>query len=195
MPTNRISRSIVGGEMAAMARQSASSTGFRSARTRNFRARHFPWLRRALGQQGTAMVEMAFASVILLTMLFGVMEMCLALYTYHFISEAAREGTRYAIVRGSSCANPPMTPCPASPDDIQSYVETLGFPGIDPAAMTVSTTYSAYPAGGVCAPSASCNNPGNQVQVTVNYQYPLSIPFIPSSTLNMSSTSQMVISQ
>ncbi len=140
------------------------------------------------------MVEMALASVILLTMLFGLMEICTAVYTYHFISEAAREGTRFAIVRGYSCTG--FTPaCPASQSDVQNYVENLGYPGINPQNMTVSTAWSAYPAGGTCAPSASCNNPGNQVEVTVNYQYPLSIPFIPSSTLNMSSTSEMVISQ
>ncbi len=137
---------------------------------------------------------MAFASVVLLTMLFGIIEMGLALYTYHYLSEAAREGTRFAIVRGSACTGF-ATACPASEQDIQAYIESLGFPGIDPSAMTVATSYSAYPAGGTCFPNANCTNPGNMVQVTVNYQYPLSIPFIPSSILNMTSTSQMVISQ
>lgn len=144
-------------------------------------------------EQGSSLVEMALSLVILLTVLFGLIEMCLALYTYHFISEAAREGTRYAIVRGSSCQFP--SACPAAATDIQNYVESLGFPGINPSAMTVTTTWSPYPAGGTCTPSASCNNPGNSVQVQVQYKFPLSIPFIPARTLSMSSTSQMVISQ
>lgn len=142
---------------------------------------------------------MALVIAILLTMLFGLMEMCLALYTYHYVSEAAREGSRFAIVRGSSCsaANPTVTPCPAQSADVQNYVQNLNYPGINPQEMTVTTTWSPYPAGDgwTCAPSAACNNPGNQVQVTVNYVYPLAIPFLPATTLNMSSTSQMVISQ
>jgi Flp pilus assembly protein TadG len=159
--------------------------------------RNFPRRRctfHARGEQGAALVEMALAAAVLLTVLFGMMEISLALYTYHFVSEAAREGTRYAIVRGSSCTGFSAA-CPASPADIQSYVQNLGFPGIDPTAMTVDTVWSAYPAGGACTPLASCNNPGNMVNVTVNYQFPLAIPFIPASTLAMSSSSQMVISQ
>lgn len=148
---------------------------------------------RAAREQGSTVVEMALVSVILLTMLFGMMEVSLALYTYHFISEAAREATRYAIVRGSSCSFP--TACPATQQDIQTYVQGLGYPGIDPNLMTVNAVWSAYPAGGTCTPLASCNNPGNMVQVTVNYQYALVIPFIPTNSFNMSSTSQMVISQ
>lgn len=144
-------------------------------------------------EQGSSLVEMALVSIVLLTLVFGVFEMCLALYTYHFVSEAARDGTRYAIVRGSSCQFP--SACPAAASDIQSYVQNLGLPGINPAAMKVTTAWAPYPAGGTCTPSASCNNPGNQVQVTVQYQFPLSIPFIPTSTLTMSSTSQMIISQ
>lgn len=142
-------------------------------------------------EHGAAMVEMAISMVILVTLLFGVIEMCLALYSYHFVSEAAREGTRYAIVRGSACQFP--SACPATGSDIQSYVQNLGLPGINPSAMTVTTAWTSAGAG--CTPSASCNNPGNRVQVTVQYKFPLSIPFIPISTLTMSSTSAMIISQ
>ncbi len=150
--------------------------------------------RRRHNEEGSNLVEMALVMIILLTVLFGLMQISLALYTYHYVSEAAREGTRYAMVRGSSCSAFTAA-CPASSDDVQSYIYSLGFPGINPSAMAVTTAWSAYPAGGACLPSAGCNNPGNQVKVTVNYQYPLSIPFIPATTIGMSSTSQMVISQ
>ena len=124
---------------------------------------------------------------------FGLIEICLALYSYHFMAVAAREATRYAIVRGSSCTGF-ASACPAAASDIQSYVQGLGFPGINSANVTTTTTWSAYPAGATCMPSASCNNPGNQVTVTVQYQFPLSIPFVPPTTLTLSSTSAMVIS-
>jgi Flp pilus assembly protein TadG len=53
--------------------------------------------------EGSNVVKMAVVSPVLFAMLFGIVEISLALYTYNYVSDAAREGTRYAIVRGSSC--------------------------------------------------------------------------------------------
>lgn len=139
------------------------------------------------------MVEMALSLIILLTILFGLLEICLALYSYHFISDAAREGSRFAMVRGSACA-PPGYECNVTGPQVQTYVQDLSFPGINPSNMTVTTTWSAYPPGAVCA-TAACNDPGDLVTVQVNYNFPLSIPFIAPRTLAMTSTSSMVISQ
>ncbi len=149
---------------------------------------------RCAREQGSTIIEMSLTLLILLAIMFGLIEICLALYTYHFISDAAREGTRYAIVHGSACMNAGAS-CTVSTDDIQTYVEDIGFPGINPANMTVTTTYAPYPAGANCTPSAACNNPGNLATVTVSYNFPLSIPFVSSSVIAMSSTSSMVISQ
>lgn len=142
------------------------------------------------GEEGSALLELALTSAILFSMIFGIMEMGLALYAFHFISNAAREGTRWAMVRGNTC-----TGCVASVSDIQTHVKNLGFPGINPAYMTVNVTYTAYPAGTLCNPSATCNNPGNQVTVVVQYSFPLSVPFVPAESISMSSTSAMIISQ
>lgn len=149
---------------------------------------------RQRAEQGSALVETALSAVLLLTVIFGCFEISLAFYSYHFVSEAAREATRYAIVRGSSCSGF-SSACPASANDIQSFVRNLNFPGIDPNNLAVTTTWSPTSAGGSCAPSAACDNPGNQVQVTVTYSLPLRIPFVPSQLLNLTSTSEMVISQ
>jgi len=144
---------------------------------------------------GSALVEFALSATILLTLVFGVMAMCMALYTYHFVSEAAREGTRYAMVRGSSCAaysSGLTTSCGATADQIQTYVQTLNFPGMIPSNMIVATKWPTT--GSTCTPSTiPCNNPGNLVQVSVTYTFPLSIPFMSASALTMTSTSQMVI--
>jgi Flp pilus assembly protein TadG len=148
----------------------------------------------ARGEQGSALLEMALSAIVLFAIVFGLMEGCLMLYTYHFVSEAAREGTRFAIVRGSSCIDFPA-PCPANQSsDIQTYIQNLNLPGIRPAAMTVTTIWPTT--GTSCTPSVTpCNNPGNLVQVTVNYQFPLVVPFLRSTTVAMSSSSEMVISQ
>ena len=156
--------------------------------------------RRSHDEEGQSIVEMAMSLTILFSFIFGVWEVGLALYSYHFVSEAAREGTRYAIVRGSSagaanCTAPGPPTCIAQTADIQTYVKYLGFPGINPGRMTVTPSWSAYPTGASCTPSAACNNPGNLVTVKVQYNFPVIVPFVPNHTYSMSSQSAMVIAQ
>ncbi len=147
--------------------------------------------RRGPSESGSSVLEMALSLIILLTFVFGIFEVSEAVFAYHVISDAAREGTRYAIVRGSSCSV--ITPCPATGANIQTYLRGLALPGINPNLMTVAAAWPT--SGSACTPSASpCNNPGNLVQVTVTYNFSLSIPFVKARTITMSSTSQMVIS-
>jgi Flp pilus assembly protein TadG len=151
--------------------------------------------RRASDECGSAIMETAMSTVLFLTFLFGIFETGFALYTYYFISEAAREGARYAIVRGSSCTGF-ASACPAAGSDVQNYVQNLGFPGINPSKMTVSPSWSAYTSGSTCPGSPNpCNSPGNLVTVTVQYNFPLTLPFAPKLTYAMSSTSAMIIAQ
>jgi Flp pilus assembly protein TadG len=145
------------------------------------------------GERGSSSVEFALGASLLFMVVFGIIAMMFALYSYNVVSESAREGSRYAIVRGSACHF--ASACPASQADIQTYVKNLGFPAINPNQLTAATAWAAYPAGGTCTPNAGCNNPGNQVTVTVSYQFPVVIPFVPNRTLSMSSTAAMVISQ
>jgi Flp pilus assembly protein TadG len=165
----------------------------RFARQRACRLRRLA-ARSGCDERGSSMVEFALGASLLFMLVFGVIAMCLALYSYNVVSEAAREATRYAIVRGSACTSF-ATACPAASPDIQTYVKGLTYPGINPNNLTAVTAWSPYPAGATCQPLLSCNNPGNQVMVTVTYQFPLVIPFVPSRTLSMSSTAEMVISQ
>jgi Flp pilus assembly protein TadG len=133
---------------------------------------------------GSSIVEFAMASTILFMLIFGVMAICLALYSYNVVSEAAREATRYAIVRGSACTK--TLPCKATSGQIETYIQNLGFPGIPPTSLSVTAD--------CCWPNGD-KNPGSPVKVTVQYTFPLAIPFVPSRALTMSSTSQMLISQ
>ena len=140
---------------------------------------------------GASVVETALSAMILLVFIFGILETSMALYAYHFTSESAREATRYAMVRGSSCT---ITGCPIQAPDVQTYTRGLVYPGIDPSRILVTTTWPTT--GPACTPSSNpCNNPGNVVVVTVQYQFFWSIPFVPPALLNLSSSSAMVISQ
>jgi Flp pilus assembly protein TadG len=142
------------------------------------------------------MVEFAVASVILFTLVFGVIAICLALYSYNIVAEAAREATRYAIVRGSACSASTFSDCNIDQTGLQTYVQSLGFPGINSSSLTVTASATSPATGTTCTPTlVPCNKPGNLVTVTVTYPFLLSIPFVPQRTLNMSSTSAMYISQ
>ncbi|HEY4380500.1 MAG TPA: TadE/TadG family type IV pilus assembly protein [Acidobacteriaceae bacterium] len=153
------------------------------------------------GQEGSSLIETALASSVLLLLIFGIFQMSFALYSYHCICEVAREGSRYAIVRGStSCTNTPtLTDCNASAAAIQTFVKSLNYPGINSQSMTVVSGWArvngTLPATWSDCSPAVCNTPGNMVKVQVNYQLPLSIPFWRATTFTLTSTSQMVIAQ
>ena len=156
------------------------------------RMRHAGIVRR---DDGAAAVEMAVSMTALMMVVIGLMKICLAVYSYHYTSEAAREGVRWAIVRGSTCGTTYTTACPASTDDIAAYIKTLGYPALNPSNMTVTTSYAGFPTGVSCTPSSTCNNAGNMITITVQYAYPLSIPFMSSRTLTMTSTAAAIIAQ
>jgi Flp pilus assembly protein TadG len=162
--------------------------------------------------QGSNLVETALASMALFALLIGIFEFALGFYTYHYSSNAARQGSRYAIVRGSNCStNLPGAPasfhCNASEADIAAYVKGLSYPAIDAArnlTVTVSTCAGSLQADASgnptttwssCSEGTSNNDPGDQVQVTVTYAFPLAIPFWNQETVGISSTSSMVYSQ
>lgn len=138
-------------------------------------------------EDGGSVVEFALSSSVLFMSLFGIIAVCIALYSYVFVSEAAREASRYALVRGSACTG--FSDCGITSAQINTYVKNLSYPGINTANLAGSAAWS-----GSYSPS---NAPGNIVTVTVTYSYPMAIPFWPKSgsTIHMSSSSQMAISQ
>jgi Flp pilus assembly protein TadG len=144
-------------------------------------------MKRFRGEEGATLLEFAFSATILFLFLFGIFAFCMALYSYNFVSDAAREASRYAIVRGSSCTG--LSDCKITPAQIQTYIRNLGYPGIDTNNLTASAIWS-----GTNAPS---NAPGNAVTVTVTYNYSVNIPYWPQSgsVLQMTSASKMVISE
>jgi Flp pilus assembly protein TadG len=145
-------------------------------------------------EHGSELIEFAFVALILCCVLFGMLELTLGLYSLHFVAEAAQLATRFAQVRGSGCQG--LTACPAQTSDITTYVQGLPHPGINPNLITVNTVYSPYPAGSSCTPSATCNNPGNLVTVTVAYTFTLNaVPLLPTKSLNFTSTAAAVISE
>jgi Flp pilus assembly protein TadG len=136
------------------------------------------------GEEGSSLVEFAISIPVLLTFFFGLIQVCIGTYTRAAISECAREGTRYAMVHGSTCETATNASCTLTASAINSYVSGAPWPNIGGGQMTVNTT---YPDGN--------ESPGSRVQVTVTYAFPFRIPYIPASTLTLTSTSVMYIVQ
>jgi Flp pilus assembly protein TadG len=178
-------------------RQTMTNLGLRLAAMRQFAA--------AMGEEGNSVVEMALSCLILIPVLFGIIQLSIGLYCFHFSADAAREATRWAIVRGATCNGNFGTaycsptdgkPGGATSNDIAHYVKGLGYPFSGAVTTTTKwcTTTGATPATWTCS-TAWENGVGNQVQVTVSYAYPLVIPFVPKNTLNVSSVASMTIVQ
>ena len=136
-------------------------------------------------QRGASLPETAIVIAALLALLFGIVDMARAVYTYSEVAELAREGARWAIVRGSQCKV--IDNCNAGQSQIQTYLQGRS-PGLTTASSIQVT--AAWP-GATCSPK---NAPGCPVAITVTYPFSFMTGILPSARFNMSSTSQMVIS-
>jgi Flp pilus assembly protein TadG len=140
-------------------------------------------------KRGSSMPETVIVMGALLAMICGIIDFGRAIYTYGFVAQLARQGARWAIVRGSQCTL--LTDCSATSSQVQAYVQSLAYGFITPSAIVASAIWPS------CPPGSSLNAPGCTVLVTVNYPFKFVLPWTPTSlgTLNMTSTSEMVISQ
>jgi Flp pilus assembly protein TadG len=141
----------------------------------------------------------------------GIIDFCRAAYSYHFVSDAAREATRYAAVRGStctndgSCANDGNCTNYATRTCVPTYVESIAPPGIDTSSTgcggsgCLATSASWTPLANSPAVCNSTNNaPGCTVQVKVSYTFTFLFPlvyrtFSSTGTMTLSSSSEMII--
>lgn len=162
------------------------------------------------GQRGSALLEFALVSIVVLTVLFVIVDFSRMAFAYHCVSEVAREATRYAAVRGSSNSGgacPNGSPfvvtynCIAGQDDINSYVRSLVPSSIYINSSATSTQAGYFNVGPTwLTNNAGCpgaqKQPGCAVQVTVSYVFGFDLPILKNyTTIPISSTSQMDISQ
>ncbi|MGA2339557.1 MAG: TadE/TadG family type IV pilus assembly protein [Terracidiphilus sp.] len=158
------------------------------------------WRRIVQEDRGETLVEFSISAFVLFMAMLGILDFSRALYTYHFVSYAAQEGTRYAMVRGAdwtpSCASASSYGCQASAANITSYVRSLSPPGVVAGNIGVTPT---WPQLNVDGASTGCNtipkenSQGCLVKVQVTYSFHFMMPFIPQSALTMSATSEKVI--
>jgi Flp pilus assembly protein TadG len=153
-------------------------------------------------EDGSSIIEFTISVTVLLMLLFGILDLSRALYIDHFVSGAAREGARYAMVRGStfnnaSCSTPTTTSCTATQAAVTSYVQSLAPTGVSTANLTVQTTWpGTSPSGNNCVSAVTpSNGPGCVVKVVVTDAFGFAVPYFPAAGLNLSSTATVAISQ
>jgi Flp pilus assembly protein TadG len=164
---------------------------------------------RSVRQRGTTLVEFAFVIITFMTFLFGIIGFGHGLYAYHFVSNEAKEATRWAAVNGSTCnsdtscnGTAPMNNGPVTEANIQDYVTNHIPPGIDPAKVTtvacgvLNGTLPPVPAPKTAIPGApptcsesiptTCtatpNLPGCTVGVRISYSLTFILPLLPTKT-------------
>jgi Flp pilus assembly protein TadG len=148
-------------------------------------------------ETGAGLVEYCVVFFLFMTMVLGVADFGRALYADHFVSNAARDGARYAAVHGSTCnddsscsaATPDTGPANSGNNVIQDYVNQYVPQGIDKTQLTVTPGWPST--SGTCATTS--NAPGCIVVVQVQYTFKFDFPFVSKKTINFTSVSQNVI--
>ena len=122
------------------------------------------------------MVEFALVAPLLFLMLFGVLEGGWLLFHNHQVSNAAREGARFAVVNGS------MSGTLADNDAVRNAIEervSLSNPG----SLQV-----------VLDPDDPAMEPGSTLTVEVDYTHQTLVGFVfPNASMNLSSSSTMMV--
>lgn len=147
-------------------------------------------LHRLRSEDGATLIEFAISLSLMLTFLFVLLETCIAIYTYAMVSDCAREATRWAITRGSTCQTSNSASCTASTTQISAHATGMGFP--NPAGGTMNATTTFPDTTGNCATN---NAPGCRVQVSIAYTMPISMPFVPKNSISWTTSSEMYILQ
>jgi Flp pilus assembly protein TadG len=145
-------------------------------------------LTKLAGESGSNLVEYAILFIAFMMLMFGITGFGHALYAYTFVSNVARDASRWAAVNGSTCGSDNscngvgiMNNGPAVAGDVTTYVTNRTPLGIDPAQVTVTTTW------------IPDNKPGSSVQVQVQYNFTFIFPLIRTSALPLTSTSETVV--
>jgi Flp pilus assembly protein TadG len=147
-------------------------TNQRSSEGRSVRAiptdKYSSWLREANKEDGALMVETALSLLVIVPVVLWLFELCMLVYTYSVLGDAARQGVRYAIVRGTdstNCSGPSSGCLDSAGSNVSNIVKNAAaysFHNISN--MSVQVTY----------PDGS-STPPSRVGVVIDYTY---VPYV-----------------
>jgi Flp pilus assembly protein TadG len=125
---------------------------------------------------GQGIAEFALVASFFFLLLFGIIEMGIAVFRYNTVCDAAREAARYAIVHNPGSLNPATT------DQIVAVA-------VDHAPFLSKTDVT------VTFPSDPTDTTQEDVLVSISHSYTPNIPFMSAVQLHLTSKSQMLLSQ
>ena len=108
------------------------------------------WQPQIIRRSGTALVETAITITVLLSLLLGSLDLGVAVFRQHALSQAARQGVRKAIVHGSLAPTSwnggpwgPGTYGPVAATDTDPKAQAIApfLTGMDPSTVTVTYTW------------------------------------------------------
>lgn len=158
--------------------------------------------RRVLDEiDGSQLVEFALCIPILLAVFFAVIYFAYVMYAAHFVTNAANDGARYAIVRGSdwkgsACESASTVNCSATNTDVSRYIAASMPGGLNSGNLSVSTRWPGTTStGGNCDTQNGLNSPNCVVIVQATYVVNFPLPFVSAQSMSVSSTAAMTIAQ
>lgn len=136
-------------------------------------------------QRGATQIEMVLCTFLLVMLLLGIVDFSRMMIVFTAISNAARAGTRYAIVHGRDRSTGTGVDGPSGPtsySQVTTVVQNFAGTGLlDTSKLTIAVNY----------PDSS-NAAGSRVSVSVTYPFTPLISYFPL-TANLSNTSEGVI--
>ena len=135
--------------------------------------------------RGQALVEFALVAPIFFLLLFGIIDFGRYIYYVQILNNAAREGTRYAIVHGGNSFQPtgPSVDDPTIEGIVRRYA--VGVIG-NGAVLNVDSTWGT-------PPNPPTNNRGSKVTVSVTYAFSSLIPIVPIPPITITGGSTLVV--
>jgi Flp pilus assembly protein TadG len=125
-------------------------------------------------RRGSTIIEFSFISLLLFMMVFAMFEMDRMVLVMTALADSSRAGVRYAIVHGVEN--------PTTENAIETLIKNFASTGIlTPGNLSFTSNYST---------SAAV---GSKITITVTYPYDPFLTYFPGLRVNLSSTSQGVV--
>lgn len=137
-------------------------------------------------QDGQALVEFSLVGIVFFLLIFSLVDVSRGVWNYNTLSQATREGARYAIVHGADSADPSgpggaYYSAPSTDTKITDTVEKFGG-SLNDSQLTVSSEWL-----------DGTNLEGNRVKVTSKYDYEPIFGIFGILSFTMTSSSTMLV--
>jgi Flp pilus assembly protein TadG len=160
-------------------------------------------------ERGSTLIEFTLAGIPILLIIMSIVQMSLAMWSYHTLAYAVREGARYASIRGQGCTYSGNS-CSVTVANICQQIASAGV-GLAPGQLNITLTSSAgsitcnplnsCSSNSTVWPPASANARGSVISVSGTYPMPLALflPFFPgnssmqSSSITLPASSEQII--